>query len=306
MKLRRLKLKNFQAHKSLVIDFGQHITTIKGPTDTGKSAILRALRWVCLNSLAGDEFISHGEKLCGVSLDVIHKNEKYLIERVKGRSGSANLYALDAQEFRAFGQDVPDPIKALLRLGPINFQDQHDAPFWFSETAGEVSRKLNAVIDLSVIDTTLSKIASEVRRANEEKSVCADRLKGAQDELTQLDGQRKRITDFKALKAKHETFKEKESAEQRLAGILTLLTNNRRDALKAKAAEGERILTEARKVRSLYIKWQEVVAIEESLARLAERAIRSEQEVSNKRAIFESLSAKINKLRCPTCGQLPS
>jgi AAA15 family ATPase/GTPase len=40
--MKKLRIKNFQIHKDLEIEFGP-ITTIVGPSDIGKSAVLRAL-----------------------------------------------------------------------------------------------------------------------------------------------------------------------------------------------------------------------------------------------------------------------
>ncbi len=71
MRLVSLQLVNFQVHTGLIIDFSPGITTIVGPTDHGKSSILRALRWVCLNDLSGEQFIREGRKSCAVCLFVV-------------------------------------------------------------------------------------------------------------------------------------------------------------------------------------------------------------------------------------------
>src|SRR4051812_38242007 len=101
MKFRSLVLKNFQKHKLLKIQFSPHITTIKGRTDRGKSSILRALKWLCLNNLIGNEFIRTGSSKAKVGLSV--KDHRIVREK-----GASNLYVLDGKEFRAFGSKVPD------------------------------------------------------------------------------------------------------------------------------------------------------------------------------------------------------
>ena len=132
--LRSLHIKNFQVHTDLKIEFSPTITSIKGPTDSGKSSVLRALRWVCLNDMAGEAFIREGA--CSV-LALLRIGDRK-IGRGKGQIG--NVYRLDDREFKAFGQgNVPQEIAQVLQLNEINFQGQHDAPFWFAETAGEVS-----------------------------------------------------------------------------------------------------------------------------------------------------------------------
>lgn len=65
----KLRIQNFQAHKDTTIEFDR-ITTIVGPSDTGKSAVLRAFKWVEKNELslkkALEEFqAAYGDKLGG-------------------------------------------------------------------------------------------------------------------------------------------------------------------------------------------------------------------------------------------------
>lgn len=40
-----LLIENFQSHSRSEFDFGKGLTVIIGPSDNGKSAVLRAMRW---------------------------------------------------------------------------------------------------------------------------------------------------------------------------------------------------------------------------------------------------------------------
>ena len=86
--IKSLELKNFQSHKNLKIDFSPNVTSIIGPSDVGKSAIIRALRWIVFNRPAGDAFIQHGTKQAEVIIQV----EKDTIIRTKGKE---NLYKIN-------------------------------------------------------------------------------------------------------------------------------------------------------------------------------------------------------------------
>lgn len=153
----KVDIKNFQCHKTLCIEFDKNVTSIIGLSDTGKSAILRAIRWVLLNLPSGTSFLKHKEKEVSVTLTIDG------IEVERSFDGVTNLYRLGDRAYKAFGREIPEPIKAFLKTNSINFQGQHDAPFWFSNTAGEVSRELNRIVDLEVIDKALSRIASTLR-----------------------------------------------------------------------------------------------------------------------------------------------
>lgn len=180
--LTRLYIKNFQSHSDRVIDFDPHITVIIGRNDVGKSALLRALSWLAFNRPAGDEFIRWGEKTATVELTV----DGHTITRTKGKE---NSYRLDNGEpYKALGQGVvPEVIANVLNLGPVNFSNQLDPPFWFCETAGEVSRQLNSIVDLGVIDDVLAGAAAKVRSAQSDISLTEQRLAQAEERAKALD-----------------------------------------------------------------------------------------------------------------------
>jgi len=176
----KLLIQNFQAHSKLKIEFDPRLTVIVGPSDVGKSAVIRALRWVCRNHPQGQEFIRHGTSGTIVKLFV----DDVIIERRRGKT--INAYKLDAEKYVSFGTNVPDTIDAVLNVNDINFQNQHDAVYWFSETAGEVSRRLNSVVDLGIIDESLSSILKTVNNLKKESEINRERLKEAKLKVKEL------------------------------------------------------------------------------------------------------------------------
>lgn len=244
MKFRSLQLKNFQVHKDTLIEFSPTITTIRGPTDSGKSAVLRALRWVCLNDLAGEGFIREGTKKVEVILHVMEKKERFEILRNKGTGGSSNTYELDSKEFKSFGTTVPSDIETLLRTSDINFQGQHDPAFWFTDTAGEVSRKLNAIVDLSLVDSSLAAIATQVRMLLEKKTIVQERLTEAKDEQTRIEPQRERIKEFKQLSDKSNSVAELREDSDNLGRLTSRVDSYRTQAklFEEKTEEGQGVI----------------------------------------------------------------
>jgi len=192
--IEKLTIQGFQAHDELILTLDRGVTTIIGPSDAGKSSIIRALRWLALNQPAGDSFIRWGAKRARVELKV---DGKFILRE----RGSENLYSLDVREFKAFANGVPGEISSILGMDEINFQGQYDGPFWLSNTAGEVSRHLNRIVGLEVIDEVLSKLTSLIRKRGTEVEVVEERLKSAKedcrewkfaeqlnDELSRLEG----------------------------------------------------------------------------------------------------------------------
>lgn len=178
--LTNLTLRNFQTHRKLTLDFDPHVTTIVGPTDSGKSSILRAIRWLVMNRPSGDAFVRHGRKFASVSVTV----DGTEIERRKGTK--ENSYRIGGKTLKAFKQDVPPEVAAKLNMGSLNFQQQHDSPFWLMESAGQVSRNLNEIINLGSMDEAMSKASAAVRQAKSHAVFCQERLTKAREQKRQL------------------------------------------------------------------------------------------------------------------------
>lgn len=177
--LSRLRIENFQKHERLDVKL-ESINVFIGPSDAGKSAILRALRWLMTNKPGGVSFVRHGSESCAVRLKVGSKT----IIRERGKE---NVYRLGKDEFKAFGADVPDTVAAVFNVDSlINFQDQHDAVFWFSESAAEVGRRLNAIVNLEVVDRVLSDGTNRLKKAKQENEVLRSQLKEAENTVDKL------------------------------------------------------------------------------------------------------------------------
>ena len=163
--------------------FGPGVTTIVGPSDTGKSAIIRALRWVCQNTPAGLAHRRHGAKSVSVALLF---DDGRQVKRT--RSDSENRYWLDDAEFASFGNEVPAPVAGALQIGEHNFQAQHDSPYWLAAPGSQVSRELNAIIDLQIVDDVSAFLTAKTRQAIATVDVVKDRLTAAKAALKELEG----------------------------------------------------------------------------------------------------------------------
>lgn len=190
----KLTLWNFQKHEKLVVDLSSPITSIVGPTDSGKTSIIRAFYWVVFNRPSGMEFKSHAHiaKFVRVRLDI----DGRIVRRTRGDD---NIYALDGMIFHAFGTGVPEEIQKVLNISEVNFQCQLDPPFWFMKSPGEVSRELNAIINLGLIDKTLSNLSTKKHRAREQVKFTEERLNKATMERMKLSWVPQAEQDFQQM-----------------------------------------------------------------------------------------------------------
>jgi exonuclease SbcC len=144
-------LRNFQAHRRLDIELDPGVNVIVGPSDIGKSAVVRALYWLAFNQPAGDEFRSYwGGRTVAMAKTV----DGDVVKRV--RTHSENYYQLNDDKLGAPGRGVPDQVQQALNLGPVNFMRQLDPPFLLSLTPGQVAKELNEIANLKQVDNSIS------------------------------------------------------------------------------------------------------------------------------------------------------
>lgn len=291
-----LSIRDFQCHHHLRIDFDERITTIVGRTDSGKSSILRAFKWVCTNRPAGDGFVQRGSQTpCKVTL----RADEAAIIRIRGEG--RNLYKLDGHVFKSFGAGVPEELVSLLALGPENFAGQHDFPFWFMLSPGEVSRELNSIVNLGLIDSTLANLATELRKARARIEVSEERLKEATERTTRLSWVREADADLSRLEEQEESLEEKRGRIERLGRLLSDLGR-----LSSAARKAESVLPLAQRVEELWEKKMNDLKELEKLGDLLERLISAQEDIEKMtklRMEFEKEIKELVKDGCPICGR---
>lgn len=230
--IKRIEIRNFQAHRRLAVDFSNGVTSITGPSDIGKSAIIRAIQWAVFNKPGGLAFLRSGAKRCSVKLFLDSGDTIY---REKGK---ANIYKINDTELKAFGNDPPAEIVSLLNLNDINFQSQHDAPYWFSETAGECARQMNRLIDLEIIDRAISNIGAVIRKAKSRTEFLEEEREEIRTALEALEFAPEMDAELSAVESANETLKEHCAKRAQLAEtIQSAISANEKAETQRQAAQ---------------------------------------------------------------------
>jgi len=173
----RIKIEDFQSYQNIEIFPGQ-TTIIVGRNNSGKTAILRALRLVFFNHPDGSDFVRYGAKNATVEIEY----DNHIIKRIKGKQ---NIYELDGSIYSNFGKDVPQEISTILGFSIIqvdrnsyelNYGSAHEAPFFVSETsatAGKIFSKLGEQVlgDLVLLDKSINASNSNIRKLSTESTV---------------------------------------------------------------------------------------------------------------------------------------
>lgn len=188
--IKRVTLKNFQSHKDTTVDFSNGISMLTGTSNSGKSAVLRGLRWVIQNKPSGDSVISHWAlndkgKQVEDTVVIVEFDNGDIVQRSKGKDG--NLYIVNGQKIEAFGQDVPDLVKETCRFDETNLQTQMDAPFLLADSGGEVAKFFNRIVKLDKIDSYLSLVEQKKRKTKNELDAVKGNLARVEADLTKFD-----------------------------------------------------------------------------------------------------------------------
>lgn len=295
--LEKLTIRNFQKHKKLEIDFDGQITTICGRSDAGKSAIIRALKWVCTNKPSGDAFIRHGQEGVLVSLQV----DGHTVSRQRGKG--VNSYSLDGQEYHALGQGgIPEEISNLLNINPsLNFQNQMDAPFWFMLSPGEVSKQINQIINLELIDKTLASIASQLRKAKASVSVCEERLEETKKRVSELAWSKEADKELQGLEALYKDIQDRNAYVALGRDISSEVSRLRseKDRLSGVSTEGKEVVRLAEELLRKQENLEELKGLVDGIKKHQDSLTRYKEEL---RELEARLSEEMDG-KCPLCKQ---
>lgn len=195
--LKKVILKNFQSHKYSVIEFDEGLNIIVGPSDSGKSAIIRAIKWALYNDPLGDYFIREGEDEASVVL-IFSNNIK--VKRLRSKSRNAYiLYGHDGEEliFEGFGNKVPKEIIDILAIkkipldsnetNAINLGEQLEGAFLLSEKGSVRASAIGRLVGVDLIDDALKDTLKDIRNLSINKKLKTERLKEIEEELLSYD-----------------------------------------------------------------------------------------------------------------------
>jgi exonuclease SbcC len=240
--VKSLQIKNFQSHENTELEFVPGVNVIIGPTDSGKTAVLRALELLIDNRPLGNEFNSNWGGRTVVRLTT---TEEITITRAQAEDGTDKTYKLSTIEspMKAFGSDVPKEIKEALNFDEINFQAQLDAPFLLTKTPGDVAKHFNKIAHLEKIDIANTNIKKEINQINSD-------IKHKQ-------------TDLKSKTAELETYQYLETLEKEIQAIEIL--DEQQIQNKRGFKELEKIYYDVSSLDNTFEEYQQIIEIESIL-----------------------------------------
>lgn len=233
--LKRVRLENFQSHRNSVIDFDRGLNVIVGPSDSGKSAIIRAIKWALYNEPSGNYFIREGETEVSVTLEF---SNNIKVKRLRNKS--KNMYILynnngDEIIFEGFGNKVPQEIIDLLGIkkisldtnesDAINLGEQLDGAFLLSEKASTRASAIGRLIGVNLIDDALKETLKDVRNISIEKNIIDEKVKKIEKELLTYSYLESLKKDILKLEDMEKKIKQKTNIKNKLIKNLEIYIN---------------------------------------------------------------------------------
>ena len=183
--LKRIRLKNYQGHEDTTIVFSPRVTGIIGLSLSGKTGIVRGLRWVKENRPSSFRFHSHFAKSGTTSVQVDVDESTIKAEK----SNKSHSYRInDNKPLRKFGRGVPEEVTELLNIGDINIQYEFDDPFLIRGSRPEIARTISKAVNTDIIERAVSKIRKKTNSLKAERKFIKNDVEDLRDRLQSLEG----------------------------------------------------------------------------------------------------------------------
>jgi len=174
MQIKKIELTNFQSHEKTILELSPLVNVITGPTDSGKSAIWRALKKLFRDTPSGNFFVRKGQKGYVVSALLDNGNTIKRIVEVSKERTTKNAYKVNGDEFVGFGKAIPLEVNKASGMSSdfsdlsldLNFQDQYETPLLLKDPPSFRAKVLGKIIGTDVLDRASQEVRSEKRKSS--------------------------------------------------------------------------------------------------------------------------------------------
>lgn len=185
LEIKDVVIKGFQSHKESGFTLSPGLTVITGPSDAGKTAVIRALRWLAFNEPQGEGFLYTVRNADGSIKEQEEQAEVTVnfengvsITKTRRKGKTTYIHSLYPEPWEK--AEVPPEIKEALGLVKqtygdnfetcLNFAFQLDPPFLLSETGGTGAKVLGKLAGTEVVDKAIGAVNKRTHNTRTELS----------------------------------------------------------------------------------------------------------------------------------------
>lgn len=258
MKIQEVTIEGYQSHAQSTFSLSPGLTVITGPSDAGKTAIIRALRWFAFNEPTGEAFLHTIRNPDGTVKEAVDQAKVSVtfdngVTITKTRRKGKTSYTHSSYPTGWEKAEVPPEIKETLGLLKqeygdfetcLNFAFQLDPPFLLSETASVGAKVLGKLAGTEVVDRSISEVNKKTHQTRTDISYADkqigeidvslieyfdldtkdEQLKTAEEAFTRLQEEKQLYDDLVALMNVHEASTERRTSYfdrvESLAGVV--------------------------------------------------------------------------------------
>lgn len=187
--IKSIFLEDFQSHAKTKLELAPpgELTVIVGPTDSGKTAIVRALRLLFYNVPQGADYVRVGRNMATVAVELADGTKV-----VRERSKSVNRYRIvesgqQPRVLEGFGLSVPQEVQEATGVRTVtigdtidlalNLSEQLDGPFLGKAVSGPAKAKiLGSLAGTEEVDKAQQTVQLDLHRATQDEKRIADEI----------------------------------------------------------------------------------------------------------------------------------
>ncbi|BDQ37852.1 hypothetical protein SYK_22120 [Pseudodesulfovibrio nedwellii] len=197
--IKKIIIDNFMAHEHTELELGSGLTILTGRNNTGKSAVVEALRCLATNPVPSHN-IRHGAKEARVSVELDDGTRVVWVR--KKRSSGYELWkpgAEEPEEYWKFGRIPPEDIRAALRLDLVELEsgdpvdihvgNQREPVFLLNKPASNAAAFFAASTEsahLLAMQNLLKRQTTDAKRQVRDLEGQTERIEGVIDRLAPL------------------------------------------------------------------------------------------------------------------------
>lgn len=246
MKIQEVTIEGYQSHTNSTFRLSPGLTVITGPSDAGKTAIIRALRWFAFNEPTGEAFLhtirnpdgSVKEAVDQVKVSVTFDNG---ITITKTRRKGKTTYTHSAFPTAWEKAEIPPEIKETLGLVKqqygdfetcLNFAFQLDAPFMLSESASVGAKVLGKLAGTEIVDKSISEVNKKTHQTRSDISYADKQIGEIDVSLTEYFDLDRFDAELKVAEAAFTKLKEDQSRHVTLTALMNSYQLNTEQRIK--------------------------------------------------------------------------
>ncbi|SDC43949.1 AAA family ATPase [Shouchella lonarensis] len=288
--LLEVRLENFQSHLDTSISLHEGLNVIVGQSDSGKTAVLRAVRWALFNQPRGTDFLRVNADFVRVTLTFA---DGTLL--IRERTSSKNRYIIrkpDREEMvlEGFGSQVPEEVLQAHGMRPFRIDRDHEwplqmsgqleGPFLLEQTGSLRAKAIGRMSGAHYLDMAIRDVTKDVytlQQQTKKKEQDAETLKTSLEPFHFLDNAKEKLDrgfrclqKAKELQTKHDRL---EVLQSRMQAHEKLMVETEAALAKVEALPRwerryehlQQKQTHLRQLQRFYVHWKEMMTKEKSL-----------------------------------------